>query len=183
MRSIAILLSTFLLLISCRPGKESRKGPCPQTVDLLEHSLGDKDIIFDYDTKIRIDLNRDRKADFEFVPAQSGNRMARMVQGLRPETMVAEPVYMESGFRLDSTTQFVEGINLNWLDSNLDNDYGTLTNMYIGLRMKVKGEYHYGWIRYSTTDIGIGSPLYYSNMQLTLHGTAYNRGCAALVTP
>ena len=183
MRSIALLLSTLLVLASCRPGQQSRKTPCPQTVDLLEHSLKDKEFRFDYDTNIRIDLNRDRKADYEFVPAQAGNRMARRVQGLRPENMVAEPVFMESGFRLDSTTKFVDWINLNWLDSDLPNDYGTLTNMYIGLRMEVKGEYHYGWIRYSTTDIGIGSPLYYSGMELTLHGTAYNRGCGALVTP
>lgn len=144
-----------------------------------------KDHYFDFEerTDEGIDLDQDGKDDFKFSPQQSGNRIARMLSGLAPGNQVVEAPYLEPGTVIDSNAAFVPEINLNGMDAELDNDYGTLGGKYFGLRMDIEGENHYGWIKFTTTDSTPGAPLYYSNLSLTLHSHAFNRNSGGITTP
>lgn len=171
------------LLTACKSSENSPPGPCGSGIDLMISDLENHYFDFDSRTLVRIDLNMDGEDDFEFSPRQAGNRIGRILSGLSPNNTVTDQPYLDAGASIDSSTVFVPEFDLNKMDSNLDNDYGTLDHKYLGLRMEIKGETHYGWIRFSTTDSTIGAPLYYSRLSLTLHDHGFNRLCGGITTP
>lgn len=175
-----------LLLISCTSSPQAGQGsqnPCPPGTDLLLTDLKDHYFEFNESTELRIDLDKDQKDDFEFVPRQSGNRIARMLRGLSPGHTVSQRPFLSAPALIDSNMVFGPELNLNSLDAELDNDYGTLAEQYFALRIEKEGEVHYGWIQFSTTDSTPGAPLYYGSLYLTLHASGYNRNCGALAIP
>lgn len=181
-----LFVGLLMLLIACSPPKASRSStnlPCTMGLDLLETDLQDYYFDFDENTELNIDLNRDGKDDFQFAPARSGNRIARFLSGNSPGHQVSQQPFLEAGTRIDSTMEFARSFNLNQIDRDLDNDYGTLAGKYIALRMQQGEEYHYGWLKFSTTDSTPGAPLYYGNLSLTLHAQAFNRDCGGITTP
>lgn len=182
MKLFSLFFVSVLCLASCSHGGGESSGiPCSPGVDLIMTDLKDHYFDFDERTNVGIDLDQDGKDDFQFTPRQSGNRVARMLSGLSPSNQVTEQPYLDSGAKIDSNTIFASELNLNGMDKNLDNDYGTLAGKYFGLRMELDGESHYGWIQFSTTDSTPGAPLYYSDLSLTLHAQAFNRNCGGII--
>lgn len=190
---IGILLSfLFCCLVSCTQdrmvstGRETSNQDCNETAKVIVRNQKAKTFYFDEYTSLKLDLNGDLKADFKLEAHQAGNRIARMLKGLRPGNeimMLGSKVFLDADTKISDSAAFVPEIDLNRLDDEFGNDYGTLDGKYFGLKMTRKKETHYGWIRFTSTDCAPGSPLYYSSLEITLHATGYNRSCSAIRTP
>jgi hypothetical protein len=169
---IIIFLSCSLSLLSC---KRTTNVPCTiSNANLLTYPKIDS-FEYDYSTSIPIDINNDNINDFECIAGQAGNRISKLIVPIDSANQItANPLLL--GDSIHSQLAFVHKFDFNGLGTG-GNAY--LLNHYFGVRVKVKQCMHYGWIKFSSkTPGGMASntPVYYSNLSLQIHQTAFDKG-------
>ena len=181
MSHFKIIISFIIVFNSCTNDTDIDNNPCQNTVD-ISSSTKMQTIVYSSATNVLIDINNDGVDDFNFVSELAGNRYARVLKSVNNQNKLVDAPFLEGGTTINEESSFVNKIDLNTIENGFGNDYGTLSDKYIGLKLSIDGEDHFGWIQFSSTDSDPGSPLYYSDLELTLQSFAYNKGCAAVVT-
>ena len=180
MKLFKFIIVFTILFSSCTENNDTENNSCQDIIDISTSNQMQK-ITYSSNIDISIDINNDGKDDFKFVSELAGNRYARIFRSVNNQNKIVAANFLEVGATIDNQSTFVEKIDLNNIESGFGNDYKTLSNKFIGLKIVINGEEHFGWIQFSSTDSDPRSPTYYSDLEIVLESFAFNKGCAAIV--
>jgi hypothetical protein len=169
---IIIFLSCSLSLLSCQ---RTNSSPCiVSSSNLLAYPKVDS-FEYDYRTRIPIDINNDNINDFECIAGKAGNRISKLIVPIDSANQITEnPLLL--GDSIHNQLSFASRFDFNGLGSG-SNAY--LLNHYFGVRFKVNQCMYYGWIKFSSETPGgttSNTPVYYSNLIMQVHQTAFDEG-------
>ncbi|QTD36507.1 hypothetical protein JL193_10135 [Polaribacter batillariae] len=182
MKIIKFIAILFIGFCSCQNSDANvEQVVCLDVLDLETTNL-DKTINFSIDTNVSLDINKDGVEDFLFTTERAGNRFARILKATNNQNKIVDAVFLEKGTTINNDLKFASKIDFNNIDKSFGNDYKTLQNKYIGLKISVDGTEHFAWILFSSTDSNPGSPVFYSDFIITLQNIAYNKSCSAITT-
>lgn len=174
-------LSFLIILSSCTEKDTAAIQNCKEIIDLLKTDLN-LTIDFTQKTNILIDVNNDGVDDFIFTTQIAGNGFFRVIKPLNNQNKIASTQILDLGTPINNKLTFTDKFKFGTIQNGFGNNYGTLTNKFIGFKIVLDENEHFGWFRFSSTDSSPFSPIYFSNLIITLNNITFNKGCTDIIT-